>query len=500
MIGDRWLIPPLGVVVLLLLAWSVIATLRQYFRLRHFKGPFSTGISKLWLIRAVGGGRTHLDLYEACEKYGSIARVGPDYLITSDPDLMKRMLNVRTPYKRSDWYNGMRLDPSRDNVLSMRDDDLHAKLRSKMAAGYSGKEVENLEAKIDLNVLRLIDLIETKYAATRQPFDFGRKAQYFTLDVITDLAFGKPFGDLSSDSDVYEYIRTQEENMPGIIVSTVIPWMLTILSSPLFKRMLPSDKDLIGIGKTMAIAKQVAAERFGPDRKVQKDMLGSFVARGLTQDEAESEILMQLLAGSDTTATAVRATLLHIVTNARVTSSLRTEIEAAKPSWPVITDAEAREMPYLQAVIKEGLRIWPPVVGLMAKEVPKGGDVFKGQYLPEGTHIGYCAWGIFRRTDIWGEDAQEYRPERWLEGTPDKLREMEGTLELVFGYGRWQCLGKNVALMELNKVFVELLRRFDLVLVDPINPWRSINTGIFLQSEYWMKAYQRPHAAKSAVE
>ena len=169
-----------------------------------------------------------------------------------------------------------------------------------------------------------------------------------------------------------------------------------------------------------------------------------------------TDTILPSLAGSDTTATAVRATLLHIVTNARVTSSLRAEIEAAKPSWPVITDAEAREMPYLQAVIKEGLRIWPPVVGLMAKEVPKGGDVFKGQYLPEGTHIGYCAWGIFRRTDIWGEDAQEYRPERWLEGTPDKLREMEGTLELVFGYGRWQCLGKNVALMELNKVFVEV--------------------------------------------
>lgn len=75
MIGDRWFVPPLGVVVLLLLAWSVIATLRQYFRLRHFKGPFSTGISKLWLIRAVGGGRTHLDLYEACEKYGSSIHV-----------------------------------------------------------------------------------------------------------------------------------------------------------------------------------------------------------------------------------------------------------------------------------------------------------------------------------------------------------------------------------------------------------------------------------------
>jgi hypothetical protein len=137
----------------LLLAWSIISTIRQYFRLSHFKGPLSAGFSQWWLIRSVGGGRTHLDLYEVCEKYGelngpgqgfdrqaqlhtgSIARVGPNDLITSDPDLMKRMLNVRTKYKRSDWYDGLRLDPGKDNVLSMRNDDLHGKLRSKMAAG-----------------------------------------------------------------------------------------------------------------------------------------------------------------------------------------------------------------------------------------------------------------------------------------------------------------------------------------------------------------------------
>lgn len=148
--------------------------------------------------------------------------------------------------------------------------------------------------------------------------------------------------------------------------------------------------------------------------------------------------------------------MLHIITNPRVVNALRAEISAARPSWPVITDAEARKMPYLQAVIKEGLRIFPPVVGLMAKEVPPGGDTFKGVFLPGGTKIGYCAWGIFRRADVWGDDAHEFRPERWLGVPPDKLQQMEGTLELVFGYGRWQCLGRNVALLELNKVFVEV--------------------------------------------
>lgn len=148
--------------------------------------------------------------------------------------------------------------------------------------------------------------------------------------------------------------------------------------------------------------------------------------------------------------------MLHIISNARVVEKLRAEIKETNPTRPVITDAEARTMSYLQAVIKEGLRIWPPVVGLMAKEVPKGGDTFKGVFLPEGTRIGYGAWGIFRREDIWGDDSHEYRPERWLESSPEKLREMESTLELIFGYGRWQCLGRNVALMELNKVFVEV--------------------------------------------
>ncbi|RBQ67894.1 hypothetical protein FVER14953_13512 [Fusarium verticillioides] len=475
--------------------WYVVSTIRQWAHLRHFKGPAIAGFSQLWLISRVGGGRTHLDLWETCKKYGDIVRVGPNDLITSDPDLMKHMLNVRTRYKRSSWYDAMRLDPTKDNVLSQRDDDLHASTRSKMAAAYSGKEVDNIETTIDENVERLLDLLDAEYISKDIPFDFGYKAQYFTLDVISALAFGEAFGDLETDSDVNGYITAMEESMPTIITTTVMPWMIKLLQLPIFRSMLPSDKDKAGVGRVMAIAKKVAAERFGPNPKVQRDMIGSFVSRGLLQHEVESEILMQILAGADTTATAIRATLLYIISNPRVVQAMRAEIDNSKLSHPIVTDAEARAMPYLQAVIKEGLRIHPPVVGLMSKEVPQGGDTFKGQYLPEGTKIGYCAWGIFRRTDIWGEDSDEFRPERWLHSSVDSLRLMEGTLELVFGYGRWQCLGKNIALMELNKVFVELIRHFDLAVVDPIKPWQSINVGVFLQSEYWIKGYERASLA-----
>lgn len=173
------------------------------------------------------------------------------------------------------------------------------------------------------------------------------------------------------------------------------------------------------------------------------------------------------VAGSDTTATAIRSTLLHIITSPRVVARLQQEISEASPSAYVITDEEARRMPFLQAVIKEGLRIFPPVAGLMAKEAPPGGHHWKGQYIPGGTRVGSCAWGIFRREDIWGVDSQEFRPERWLESSPEQLHLMEGTLDLIFSYGRWQCLGRPIALIELNKIFVQVLYPPSLV-VQPL--------------------------------
>lgn len=122
-----------------------------------------------------------------------------------------------------------------------------------MAAGYSGKENDNLEDTIDRNVLALIKLIDTKYVSTPtqfRPFDFGRKAQYFTLDVISDVAFGEAFGDLEADADVHEYIKTIETFMPALMIFSVYPGFYNwILESRVMRGFMPSDKDPIGLGK-----------------------------------------------------------------------------------------------------------------------------------------------------------------------------------------------------------------------------------------------------------
>lgn len=110
--------------------------------------------------------------------------------------------------------------------------------------------MENLESSVDENVRLFIQLIG-KYATESKPLDIGRKASFFTLDVISKIAFGKAIGFLTTDSDVYEYNRIFEEQMPGIIFTTVYPWLVNVLQWPVIKSAMPSDKDPIGFGRVI---------------------------------------------------------------------------------------------------------------------------------------------------------------------------------------------------------------------------------------------------------
>jgi cytochrome P450 len=165
------------------------------------------------------------------------------------------------------------------------------------------------------------------------------------------------------------------------------------------------------------------------------------------------------LAGSDTTATGLRATFLYLLTSPKslhkLLHELRTAVQTGRISSPV-TDAEARSLPYLQACIKEGLRIFPPATGLIMKCPPPGGATFLGKFIPEGTKVGYVAWSIFRSKEVYGLDANMFRPERWLEADGPTLERMERSADMLFSPGKWMCLGKNVAMLELNKYFVEV--------------------------------------------
>ena len=147
---------------------------------------------------------------------------------------------------------------------------------------------------------------------------------------------------------------------------------------------------------------------------------------------------------------------MFIITHPIVYNTLQVELDQASLSEPIIRESEAKALPYLQACIKEGLRVFPPVTGLVTKTVPESGDTLCGQFIPGGTNIVYGAWDFYKTREVFGEDADIFRPERWLEATGDRLSHMQQTLDLIFGYGKYGCLGKPVALLEINKVIAEV--------------------------------------------
>jgi len=81
--------------------------------------------------------------------------------------------------------------------------------------------------------------------------DLARKIQFFTLDTIADIAFGKQFGFLEHDEDRFSYIEKTEESLGAMMTVTVLPWLIKLLHSPIMRSVLPSEKDPIGLGKMM---------------------------------------------------------------------------------------------------------------------------------------------------------------------------------------------------------------------------------------------------------
>lgn len=167
---------------------------------------------------------------------------------------------------------------------------------------------------------------------------------------------------------------------------------------------------------------------------------------------------LQSFAGSDTTATSIRALLLHVITNPLVYAKVKAEICTAaatgKLSQPCC-ELEARTLPYLQACIKEGLRVFPPITALRERVVPKGGDTLQGTFIPGGTCIGLNLPGVLMN-EVFLPDPKIFRPERWLEADPEHLRNMERVHELVFNWGFTRCLGIRLASTMTSKFFVEV--------------------------------------------
>lgn len=146
-------------------------------------------------------------------------------------------------------------------------------------------------------------------------------------------------------------------------------------------------------------------------------------------DELGNPILTNpRFAGSDTTAISLRALFYYLCKNPRTYNTLVDEILASDARGELsefITYNEAQRMPYFQACMREALRMHPAVGQLLERIVPAEGVTVSGHFLPGGTIVGMNPWVAARDKNVYGKDADVFRPERWLDVDEATLKLMD---------------------------------------------------------------------------
>lgn len=254
--------------ILIIFALISLATLftskivNRFKHLAEYSGPWIAAYTRLWICRVIASGNSAQLFVDVNKKYGPIARIGPNHLLTSDPTLVRRILAARSHYTRGPWFDSIRIDPETTNIVSERDTGKHNHLRHQMSGGYGGKEIENLERDISERVAEFIQWLDTKAArsnAEQIPVDLARPIQYLTVDIITHLCFGKPLGFVRESKDLFQFLQTIETQLPIVQHFSVILELNSLLrrlvAIPFLTPFItPSARDKSGIGVIMGVS------------------------------------------------------------------------------------------------------------------------------------------------------------------------------------------------------------------------------------------------------
>ncbi|KAK4183031.1 putative cytochrome P450 E-class, group I [Podospora australis] len=488
--------------VLLLLS-NLVHRIRTWTTLRHIPGPRLAGWSRTWLLKKMYEAKTQVTFQQAIEKYGPVVRIAPDWIIVNDVSEVRRIWSVHSGYHRSKWYEGWRIDPSRDNILTASDNHHHHRVRSHVLPAYQPRAIVPARERIvDEQLDKLIALIERKYISSSQkmqPMDLARVFLYYTQDVISGVGWSSPFGYLDKDEDVHGAIHAIESMLLMTNFIGISPMALRLLQSGLVDSLLPKPTDSRGIGKVLGLINSIVSQRYGEKAVRHDDILQLFVDSKLPQNEVEAEALVMLLGGTDTTATALRMAVFYLSTTPNAYQTLQAEIDEAIKrgvTRPIVSDTEVRELKYLRACVQETIRMWPPISSVSPKSSDTD-DFIAGVKVPAGTTVAVSSWSFMKDKAVFGEDADVFNPMRWIEaeGTP-RLKEMEGSQGLAFAKGsRWECLGMKLAYMELHKVLFELFHRYHFAMTDPIVPFEWKNYGLTIHEHMNVTVTKRNTAA-----
>ncbi|KAF2099235.1 cytochrome P450 [Rhizodiscina lignyota] len=470
----------LSLPVVLLITWGLAYLIyqRTFAPLSKVPGPFWASLSPVWKLYYISKGTFHERILELHRKYGPIVRIAPSEVMISDGSAVREIYSNHVGAQSN--FPTSAFTAFRPTIFGQRDPFPHAKRKRIVSHGYSMNALQSMEEFVQARLQILLSKM-AGFAASGEETNLGKWCHFFAFDVIGELAFSEGFGMLESgvEDEHIRLIGIQIEfgstigMMPELIPYTKwtflpIPWLQSLQAGP--RRQL-----------TLEQLTRSRVERRKEKDTGRKDLLGRLIeaidpvtGEKLDMIDLRTEAFSSIVAGSDSTSSALTYTFYHILRRPDVYKRLTEELRSRFPDRSYEADKSPPTysglaiLPYLQACIKESLRLTPPATIHLPRYVPEGGRTIAGMYFPAKTTVGVSALPVHLDPSNFGPDADIFNPDRWISGSEGLTPEEMSKYWIPFGHGVRQCIGKNVAMMELVKLVGTLLLYFDVELtIDP---------------------------------
>ncbi|KAI4861652.1 cytochrome P450 [Hypoxylon rubiginosum] len=491
-----------GAIVLFLLS-----LLRDALRpgLVNIPGPAVAKFTNVWRLYKLWQWRFKEDLPGLHEKYNSsLVRIGPKMVSCSDPRAVELIYGFHTEFKKSNMVKAMApvyKGKKQMTMFSAADNKTHARIRRPVAGAYAMSSIIQFEPFVDENMKMFCVKMQELFIQPKSPCDFHNWVQYFAFDVVLDMTMSRNLGFLKAGGDVDGVLKQLQKDLDYRGIALAMPIIDRIYRlNPISKLFKPNQSGHFAIRCRRILEDRLAQEKAGSgasrggrpsdfaDRFLEAQRKDSNISEG----QLVGYLQTNLVAGSDTTAVVIRTAIYYSLKNPWIHRKIVEELDATyerRGPFPIPFKVARFQLPFCAAVVREALRKHFVFMGLMERETPPGGvELPDGRRLPGGIAIGMHGDLIGLDRGIFGEDADEFNPQRWLRGPDEPEAEYNTRLsamnahDLAFGHGSRGCIGKHVAEMEIYKFVPTFFGLFEPQFVRPEEPWKLRQLFVFKQS------------------
>lgn len=446
--------------VIYYLGWIIYS--RCFHPYHDIPGPFLASITQWWYFRTIRYGIAENSQLPLHKKYGKFVRIAPNEVSISDATAADIVYGVDPIWEKTEFYDSFSSRiADRLDTFSVRDEKVHNIARKKIAHLFTPGTVLEYEPCVD----RIIDIFcqcMDGFAESKETFDISVWFRKYSFDIIGEMFYGKAggFGFLRENVDYNGWMGMLDVMVPPVSSLGYIPkgmqtlyLMLQLAFSRETRKGLAAAKTVIE--QSQAVVKERQDAIAAGTESLRNDYLSRLMKivhdRGDKIDFNMQDVVVNvwamIWAGSDTTGYVICGIFYHMLKTPRVYKKLVDEIQdafaAGNLSFPVRYNS-AMKLPYLSACIKEGMRISPATGTGFPRYVPEGGATIAGRYFPGGYKVILNPNVVHFDTECFGEDAEEFVPERWLQAGEKKVAHM-ARHEIGFGTGPRVCLGKHVS-------------------------------------------------------